>query len=311
MSAPLIIIDWGTTSFRAWLVGTDGSVRGELADGKGMRDLKREEFAGYCATRLAPWRHGGEPPPIYMAGMVGAPQGWRTAPQLPLPVTLDALAAQVMPLPDMPGASIIPGVRRQGGADAGDVMRGEEVQIFGALADAGLTDAILCLPGTHSKWARVEGHAITGFTTSMTGEVYDVMLEHSVLGLPAERGAPFAADAFASGLEQSSAPGGLLHHLFTTRARGLYGGLAPEAVESYLSGLLIGAEIAAMRPLYPEAAKGCVLLVCAPRLHMPYESAFHRAGLSCRWITARAASLRGIGAVAAHHRKILSPETSP
>lgn len=310
MSGPLIIVDWGTTSFRAWLVDADGTVRDEIADGKGMRALRRDAFAAYCAERLRPWRTTPPLPPVYLAGMVGSPQGWETAPQPPLPVTLADLAAQVMPVSGMDGAYIIPGVRRQDAPDACDVIRGEEVQIFGALAETGRTDAILCLPGTHSKWARVEGGTLTGFTTSMTGEVYEVMLDHSVLGLPAERAAPFATEAFDAGLAQAEQTGGLLHHLFTARARRLYGDLEAADVESYLSGLLVGAELAAMRTLYPDAEGGRVLLVCAPRLRLPYERAFRQAGLSCHWLSARDASLRGIGAVAARHRPILATETT-
>ena len=177
------------------------------------------------------------------------------------------------------------------------------------MAETGRCDAILCLPGTHSKWARVEGGTLTGFTTSMTGEVFDVMLAQSVLGLTAERNAPFSADAFDAGLVQAGRTGGLLHHLFTTRARGLYGDLTPPDVESYLSGLLIGTEITAMRDLYPDAGSGCVLLVSASRLRIPYERAFHHAGLSCRWLSASETSVRGVYSVAARHRASQTSET--
>jgi len=305
----VIIVDWGTSSFRAWLVdAVSGAVLDEVPDGQGMRALSRQDFAAYCGERLAPWRRG-DAPAVYLCGMVGAPQGWQAAPQPPLPVTVASLAAEVVAVPDMPGAFIIPGARRQD--EVIDVMRGEEVQIFGAMAETGRRDALLCLPGTHSKWARVEGAALTAFTTSMTGEVFEVMLDQSILGLTASRGAAFDAAAFDAGLDQAAREGGLLHHMFTARSRGLYGGLAPEAVESYLSGLLIGAETRAMLDLYPETRQGQVLLVCASRLRLPYERAFLRAGLSARWIPGRDATLRGARSIAARHRALSSPETSP
>lgn len=311
MSAPVVIVDWGTTAFRAWLVEADGRVRDEIADGLGMRALTRDRFAAYCAERLAPWRGGPTPPPVYMAGMVGAPQGWQTAPQPPLPATLDSLAAQVVAVDEAPGVFIVPGVRLETPAGDVDVMRGEEAQIVGALALTGRSDALLCLPGTHSKWARAEGGALVDFATSMTGEVYEVMLKHSVLGLPAQRDAAFSTDAFDAGLAQAEKAGGLLHHLFTTRARGLYAGLAPDQVESYLSGVLIGGEVTAMTGLFADDG-GEILLVCADRLRPVYERALARAGRPCRWIAARDASLRGIRDIALRHQEThRTPESSP
>jgi 2-dehydro-3-deoxygalactonokinase len=126
-----------------------------------------------------------------------------------------------------------------------DVMRGEETQILGALDD--LPDsALVCLPGTHSKWARVERGRITGFSTCMTGEMYAVMKAHSILGRMMEEG-PADPDAFADGVRRSGEPGGLLHHLFGVRTRGLTGELAAAAAASYLSGILIGHELRAAR----------------------------------------------------------------
>lgn len=311
MTGPLIIVDWGTSSFRAWLVDSDGTVRDEIPDGHGMRALRRDQFAAYFSERLGRWRQGEAPPPVYLAGMVGAPQGWQTAPQPILPMTPDRLAAQVIAVDGVAGAYIVPGVRRQEGPADIDVMRGEEVQIFGALALAGRRGGVLCLPGTHSKWARVEDGALTTFTTSMTGEVFELMLAHSVLRLTADQGAPFSPAGFDAGLDQAAREGGLLHHLFTTRARGLYGDLGPAVTESYLSGVLIGSEFASMLPLYPEAGSAEVLLVCAPQLRLPYERAFRRRNPSCRWIPARDATIRGVCEIARYHQAAQRSEKLP
>lgn len=294
MSGRIIVVDWGTTSFRAWLVEADGRIVDEVPDGPGMRALARGQFAAVCAERLAPWAE--EDAPIYLAGMVGAPQGWQTAPQPALPASLDTLADNLVAVDDLPNAYIVPGLRLED-ADSGDIdiMRGEEVQIFGALALTAKRDGLLCLPGTHSKWAWVEDGVLRRFASSMTGEVFEVMLGHSILGLTARRGGAFDAAAFDAGLDQAATAGGLLHHLFTARTRGLYGGLAPEAVESYLSGVLIGTEIWAMRGLFPRAR---VLLVCAEHLRGPYERALDRAGLTCLFLGGREATIRGVLEVA-------------
>ena len=273
-----------------------------------MRALSRDRFAAYCAERLGPWRDRAMPP-IYMAGMVGAPQGWQTAPQPPLPATPESLARDVVAVADMDGVFIVPGVRAASADPAkADVMRGEEVQIFGALSLVDWDHAVLCLPGTHSKWAEVQGGVLTRFSTSMTGEVHEVMLAHSVLGLAADRDAPFAEVAFAAGLAQADRLRRSSHHLFSARARGIHGDLRAEDVASYLSGLLIGSEIAAMAPLYAGGA-GEILLVSNDRLAVPYAAALSRAGLAFRHVAVREATLAGVTAIARLHAPALFSET--
>lgn len=295
----VIVVDWGTTSFRAWLVAS-GEVKDEIPSGTGMRDTAREDFPRYCGAQLARWRGGAEPPPVYMAGMVGAPQGWQAAPQPVLPVGLDDLAAQVVAAEGLPDAWIIPGCRVQKSDAEIDVMRGEEVQIFGALDLLKRDDALFCLPGTHSKWAQVRGRELVHFTTSMTGEVYEAMLGHTILAKTADRAAPFDEAAFRKGLAQAASADGLLHQMFAARCRTLYGDMKPELTPSFLSGILIGAEIRAMRGLYPEAKD--VLLCGSDALRGPYGIALAAAGFAAATVSAKAASLAGIGAIAARHR---------
>ncbi|MCB1755293.1 MAG: 2-dehydro-3-deoxygalactonokinase [Gammaproteobacteria bacterium] len=298
MATQWIIVDWGTSNFRAWLIDADsGMIRDEISDGAGMASLESREFPDYCRDRLQAWRTGSTPP-IYMSGMVGAAQGWQLAPQLPLPIRLDELAKEVVAANGLDDTWIIPGARLAG--DHPDVMRGEEVQIFGALAIAGRDDALLCLPGTHSKWARVEDRRLNAFTTSMTGEVFELMLSHSILARSAEERKSSEA-AFEQGLIQAQNDGGLLHQLFTTRARTLYGGLAPADLYSYLSGVLIGSEVKAMQTLYPPDGQE-LLLICASGLRQPYEHALRLSGYSTRWLDARLASLQGTRAIIARHR---------
>lgn len=296
----VIVVDWGTSSFRAYLVDLEsGRCLDEIADGCGMSALAGTEFPSYCHEQTARWRPSGSSVPIYMSGMVGAAQGWLTAPQPPAPVDADALARQVVPAEGLEDAWILPGVRCHGADGHVDVMRGEEVQIFGALVEVGAASAHLCLPGTHSKWATVRDGTLERFATAMTGELYQAVLCHTVVGRLAEAEAAFDARAFTRGLSLAGRPGGLPYHLFGARGRCLYGDLDAAEVASYLSGLLIGEELVRMAELEP--LPGSVLLVCGERLREPYEIALEFKGVAFTWIAARVATLRGVVSVIRHH----------
>jgi 2-dehydro-3-deoxygalactonokinase len=300
----VVVVDWGTTSFRAWLVEVgNGRCLDEIPTGHGMRALTQQDFPTYCQAMLSRWRDDpGRPrPPVYMAGMVGSSLGWLTAPQPRLPMGAEGLVEHAVAAPGMADAWIIPGLRLQDSAtDRIDVMRGEEVQIFGALWLAGRRDAVLCLPGTHAKWARVEEGMLVDFATSVTGELYQAVLDHTILGRPVDHGAPWSETAFRLGLDVAKRSGGLLNHLFTARSRHLYGGLGPEAIASYLSGLLIGHELKAMGDRYP--ASDDVLLVGAEALHRQYETALATFGRKYRWIAGPDATIAGVVEVVRKHR---------
>lgn len=305
----VIIVDWGAKSFRAWLVDLQADeVLAEIPEGRGMRDLARSEFPGYCRAVLSRWRDDPSQtrPPVYMAGMVGSVLGWLTAPQPPLPQGPDDLAEHVVPVEDMRDTWIVPGVRLEGDQDRVDVMRGEEVQIFGALDAVGCKDATLCLPGNHSKWAEVKNGRLIRFTTCMTGEIYQTCLDHTILGQPADRKAPWSDSAFQRGLAQSARPDGLLHHMFTARSRHLYGDLGGGEIAPFLSGVLIGHEVRAMEASYQPAQE--ILLVSADALRAPYEAALTACGHTPRWVSAKEATQRGVRAVVAKHQKRLAEE---
>jgi len=144
--------------------------------------------------------------------------------------------------------------------------------------------------------------ALTHFTTSMTGEVYEALLGHTILAKTAERAAPFSEKAFRLGLEQSHGEGGLLHLLFSARCRNLYGDLTPELTPSYLSGLLIGREVRAMRAHYPQESD--LVVVASDALRGPYGIALTEAGFKTTIVATKAASLAGIGAVARNHKPL-------
>jgi 2-dehydro-3-deoxygalactonokinase len=172
-------------------------------------------------------------------------------------------------------AWIVPGLACRDAAGVHDVMRGEEVQVLGAKQNG-----LICLPGTHSKWVVVEQEKIVRFSTYMTGEMYAVLKQHSILGRMMKEG---AADphAFNEGVERSGAPGGLLHHLFGVRTRGLMGELGPAASASYLSGILIGHELRAF-----EVKQ--VYLLGTPELAALYARAAAALGIDARMLDAEA-----------------------
>ncbi len=263
----MIGVDWGTSSLRAWRLRGE-TVLERRAGAGGILQVPPGGFPAALQALAGDWIAAGEDR-VLVCGMAGSRQGWLEAPYLPCPAGPAELAGALAAVP-FAGASVrlVPGVSGTdaggmpglGGTDSGgatgvpgvpEVMRGEETQLAGArLADgSALVDGLVCLPGSHSKWARLEGGRIAGFTTSMTGEAYAALRHHTILGrLMAEADPPDDLDAFDRGVARAGEPGGLLHHLFGVRTLGLAGQLGTEAAASYLSGLLIGHELAHALP---------------------------------------------------------------
>ena len=233
----MIAIDWGTTSFRAYRLDSAGAIVATRSAPKGILSVPAGGFAAVLDEEIRPWK---EERPIVMSGMVGSRQGWVEAPYVPCPAGFPEIAAAMREV--RKGTWVVPGVSCRDDCGVPDVMRGEETQVLGAERDG-----LFCLPGTHSKWVEVRAGRIARFSTAMTGEVYAVLKSHSILGRMMEEGKANAR-AFRDGVERSGEPGGLLHHLFGVRTKGLMGELDAAAASSYLSGLLIGHEIRSVRP---------------------------------------------------------------
>jgi 2-dehydro-3-deoxygalactonokinase len=298
----MIGVDWGTTSLRAYRLDAAGRVLDARESAQGILSLpEREGFSAVLDAAIRPWLDADEEL-VLLCGMIGSRQGWQEAPYLPCPAGPAEIAAATVPLP-FPGARrcfLVPGLSTRGPEGVPDVMRGEETKLIGLLAELGdsAAAATLCLPGTHSKWARLEGGRIAGFRTRMTGETRAVLLGHSILGrlsAPAP-GREASDDAFRRGVRRSREPGGFLHHLFGTRALGLMGDLAPEDTDHYLSGLLIGHEVrAAVED--DGAAAGTVHLAGSATLCRLYTLAFDECGVRHRQhdpdIAARGLALLG------------------
>jgi 2-dehydro-3-deoxygalactonokinase len=247
MRPALIGIDWGTSSFRAFLLADDGTILDRSSGPHGILNVADGGFAGLLAAEISGWLSAASVP-VVMSGMVGSRQGWIEAPYLTVPVSVEDLAAALVPVP-FEGAEvrIVAGIEAAG-AVMRDVMRGEEAQVFGALRRLEVDRGRFLLPGTHSKWVRVEAGRIEAITTYMTGEVYAVCRAHTILGrLMEEGGGGGSPPAFRRGVRDGARPGGpgaLLNRLFGVRTAGLFGEMAAGELPDYLSGLLIGAEMA-------------------------------------------------------------------
>lgn len=267
----MIAVDWGTTSFRAFRLDAAGAILDRVAGKQGIMQVPAGGFADVLRDAVAPWLADGERR-IILCGMVGSRQGWQEAPYLHCPAGAADIAGALSVVP-FNGADVrlVPGLTARDAAGVPEVMRGEETQILGVLDSLGEA-GLVCLPGTHCKWASVEGGRITGFTTHMTGEAFAALRGHTILGRMMPEAPPEAA-AFAAGLARAGTPGGLLHHLFGVRALGLMGELAETGSASYLSGLLIGHEVAAAGP---RGAR--VLLIGEPGLCDAYATAITAAG---------------------------------
>lgn len=270
----LIGVDWGTTRLRAALMESDGTVLARAGSDKGLMGAGGA-FEDALAEVVGPWLASVHAP-ILMSGMVGSRQGWREAPYVAPPVTLESLARGAIPVETRLGnARIVPGVALRGETGPADVMRGEETEIFGALALLGRRDGTFVMPGTHSKWVTVRDGAIVDFRTFMTGEVFAALKDHTILGRTMGDGEE--GDAFARGLAAAralAAAGDLLSAFFAVRAEALFGRLAPGEGAAYLSGLLIGAEVAT------AATGGEAILVGAAGLAERYRLALESAGIA-------------------------------
>lgn len=275
-----VAVDWGTSNLRVWGIAPDGSVALERQSAKGMGKLTREEFPAALIEVLdGVTAAGGGALDVLICGMAGARQGWLEAPYLETPTDLRGLLAGAVH-PTMPDGrfapAILPGVCQKAGAD--NVMRGEETQLLGLAALEPGFSGMVCMPGTHSKWARLSGTRIDQFSTAMTGEIYEVLRTHSVLrhSMNGDLDGPGRAEGFIAGARAGlDHPEQLLGTLFQVRASALLSNRQPDWCAGYLSGLLIGTEVASNRHLIGQQA---VPLIGSPSLCALYAQVLEMIG---------------------------------
>jgi 2-dehydro-3-deoxygalactonokinase len=300
--AAWIAVDWGTSRVRAWGLSAGNDVIWREAADIGSRRLRRDDFEpallACLSGRLGPGR-----PLVLVAGTAGAREGWAEAPYRPLPCPPLGPPGQLgaVPAPTREArldVHILPGLAQ---ADPPDVMRGEEVQIAGFLSLNPGFDGVICLPGSHSKWALVSAGEVVGSAGALTGELYAALCDHTVLRhvtATDEATGEWDAAAFADGLDEGMAsPDKLLARLFSLRAEGVLGRRTPGAARAWLSGLLIGAELAALRGYW--LGQNLAVLGAAP-LAGRYTAALSAQGAAPIEADGEAMALRGL--IAAHAR---------
>ncbi|WP_166224703.1 2-dehydro-3-deoxygalactonokinase [Pseudomonas atagonensis] len=263
MQAQLIALDWGTTSLRAYKLAAGGQVLAQRSLSFGIMQLPKtlrvingrecaEGFELAFDEACGDWLDAQPDLPVIACGMVGSAQGWREASYRDTPANVADLGKSLQTVRSLRGVDvhIVPGVIQR--SRLPNVMRGEETQVLGVLQNLPVetgNDLLIGLPGSHSKWVNVVDGRITHFDTFMTGEVFAVLSEHSILGRTQQHSATFDGQAFDRGVQIAlSADGelGVLSTLFSARTLGLTGELSPTAQADYLSGLMIGHELAAL-----------------------------------------------------------------
>lgn len=298
VSGYAVIGDWGTSRLRLFRVEAGQVVA--RREGPGIGIVGGQAQAA-LADAIAPWLVDGTPRSVTLCGMIGARDIWVEAPYADCPADADQWRAAAVRF-DWNGApmAIMAGLACTGADGIPDVMRGEETQIFGAIArDGALGEGrhLIVLPGTHNKWSLVEDGRIVAFRTVPTGELYALLRDHSTLAPKVEQSdAAQEAAGFAEGLGQAGSrqtgSGKLLQSLFAARAMRLRAGRSADWALGYLSGLLIGCEIAEMRDMLGEAQG--VTLIGDARLSARYGQALDGMGQPLTMLDGDACALAGL-----------------
>lgn len=288
-----VAVDWGTSNVRAWGMAADGTQTFASQSDRGMGKISRADYPAVLSELIGENAAGGTP--AIICGMAGARQGWREAPYLDTPADLTRLVTGAV-APEGTGfaARILPGVcQRTAGRE--DVMRGEETQLLGLLALRPGFSGTAILPGTHSKWVEIDNGRITRFSTAMTGELYEVLSQHSVLRHSFAAGnveGPEIEDGIAEGMRAGlESPELATSLIFRTRAAALLSGKGADWCSGYLSGLLVGTEIGGHRD-WLGAAK--VPLIGSARFGRLYGAALKLIGASGEPIDASDATIAGL-----------------
>jgi 2-dehydro-3-deoxygalactonokinase len=292
--ADWIAVDWGTTHLRAWAMVGDAA-RAEASSADGMGTLDRDGFEPALLRLIEPWLGQGRMS-VIACGMLGARQGWFEAPYVPVPTAPDALSPVEVPTRDPRlGVQIIPGLSQ---AKPADVMRGEETQIAGFLDSHPAFDGVLCLPGTHTKWVHISAGEVVSFQTCMTGELFQLLAEKSVLrhsigGVGGDEGAD--ASAFAEAVSDTiSRPEKLAQRLFGLRAENVLNDLSTTTARLRLSGYLIGAELASTKPYWLGQE---VAIAGSPNLNAAYAAALKTQGVLAQTFDAGPLTRAGLARV--------------
>ena len=292
MNRALVGVDWGTTTLRVARIDAAGNAIEERSLPHGILSVAPGGFPAALADACGDWLRGNAL--VLVCGMAGSQQGWVEAPYCACPAGFADIVARLHWVE--PGRiAIVPGMSCEH-SGVPDVMRGEETQVFGALSLLGTQDATLVLPGTHSKWVRARAGRIEAFSTFMTGEVFALLRNHSILARTMTANMQddvFDEPAFDEGVQHALRIGNLLATAFSVRTRALFERIAPAAAPSYLSGLVIGEEL---RSQQLDASTHAVVIVANPGLARRYEVGLRLLGVRAR-STGSQATWRGLATI--------------
>jgi 2-dehydro-3-deoxygalactonokinase len=288
-------VNWGSTNLRAYLIGADGSAIDEYSAPAGVVNLDRNGMAATMDALAARWPNSG---PVYASGMIGSNVGWKEVPYAEAPAGVADLAAAAVAteIGSVP-VHIVPGITCRRSFDGEpDILRGEEIEMMG-LAALGTNDGWVALPGTHTKWARLERGRVVEFFTSMSGEIFDRLTAKGLLASIVDgeaKDGPVFLKGVATGRARKLSLGTLL---FGARAQVVRGFLSKSDAASYIRGLLIGSEIADAMAVYPTAGDAAVPLIGNRVVCTLYASALNSAGIASEIVDSRTACLRGFRAL--------------
>ncbi|MCB0326134.1 MAG: 2-dehydro-3-deoxygalactonokinase [Bdellovibrionales bacterium] len=283
-SKHIIAVDWGTSNFRAFLFTKQLELTGQIQSDRGIRSLDPSAQAQYLQKQLEVWLREFPDTPVYACGMLGSNLGYLPAPYLKLPLDIEQMYQHIQNHSKL-GVSVIPGLSYESPSIDFDVIRGEETLVLGCIEQ--FSQDWICLPGTHSKWVKVDKNKrITSFSTIMTGEVFDIVHQHSIL---CEGPQEECIESFREGVQDANDDQHLLHAMFKARTRSLKDPTKKSKARSYLSGLIIG------RELYHSTQKGeMITLCCSENLAKSYAEALTIVGCQSQWMDSTQALLKGI-----------------
>lgn len=297
-TANAVYVDWGTSSFRAYLVDETGNCLDQRASVQGVKKIDPGSCEAVLQENIGDWLEGDRVAKILMAGMVGSDLGWCAVPLVRAPCVAAMIAENLFTAQHSQCAEIqiVPGVAScDDTGHVSGIMRGEEVQVLGGMALQNEKNAVFCLPGSHSKWVNVSEGSITSIRTFMTGELFDLMCGQSVLAdCMRHAGAEMDRNTFVAGVDCVRSGGNLLEAPFRVRAEFVADPhRSPVERKSFVSGVMIGSEIAAATAEMKADRSGELIVIGSQQLLSAYHLAFTRHGHSITCIQGEEAFIAG------------------
>lgn len=300
----LIVVDWGTTNFRAYLVDGHGQCIESVNNDNGVLQCQGK-FADVLMNNIGHWLKSKQLSTIVLSGMVGSKVGWIETPYVDCPAKITTYGRHCLQIQTFNEGRcyLVPGVKFISQHNLIDVMRGEELQVIGAYLkqEESHKNALFCCPGTHSKWVEMNHGCIDKIKTAMTGEMFSLLTKYSLLSNsvvnPLESAQALNTNAFEAGLKLSKTDNGLLNHIFSVRTCDLFGQFSPSESYAYLSGILIGHEIKGMIDLSTNAANTPVKIIGSSTLSKAYSQALNYFNVPNTCVSAQASIICGASAL--------------